>query len=275
LDDAAGSQTVTVTGSGNFTLGNVRADVLTTTGITGTVSATLTNSTGGSVFSGGSGATTITGTALADQITTGLGNDVISGGNGADRIDAGNGSNTITGGAGDDILTGGTGVDTYVFSATTTNGNDTITNFTGGTDKLNVVNMTAAAITAGTLLSSAGATDTTTNRANYLQVINTDGTAASIVTGATGTISLAQLTAGTLTNVAAFISEKFSGASSTTGTDTGIYVINYTASGSTTSYIYQWDNDTTANVVQAAELALVGVITRGTTTLVNSDFIIS
>jgi Ca2+-binding RTX toxin-like protein len=160
MDDAAGTQTVTVTGAGNFTLGNVRADTLTTSGVTGTVSATLTNSTGGSVFSGGNGATTITGTALADQITTGLANDVISGGAGADRIDAGNGVNSITGGAGADIMTGGTGVDTYnqtIGTAYVAAETDRITNFTAGASgdilQISIANSTAIAnlgiVTAG------------------------------------------------------------------------------------------------------------------------------
>jgi hypothetical protein len=138
MDDAAGSQTVTVTGAGNFALGQVRADTLTTTGVTGTVSATLTNGTGGSVFSGGNGATTITGTALADQITTGLANDVIDGGAGADRIDTGNGTNTVTSGTGNDIINLGTGVDTLNYAVSATTDVDTVTNFTGGTDIISV-----------------------------------------------------------------------------------------------------------------------------------------
>jgi Ca2+-binding RTX toxin-like protein len=154
MDDAAGSQTVTVTGAGNFTLGQVRADTLTTTGVTGTVSATLTNGTGGSVFSGGSGATTITGTGLADQITTGLANDIIDGGVGADRIDAGNGTNTITGGQGADVMTGGTGVDTYnqtIGTAYIAAQTDRITNFTAGASgdilQISLANADAAAAT--------------------------------------------------------------------------------------------------------------------------------
>jgi len=143
--------------------------------------------------------------------------------------------------------------------------------------KVNAVGLLWAigAITAGTLLSSAGDAVTTANRTNFLQVFNTNGTAASIVTGNALTLSLADFTAATLTNVAAFIAAKFTGNSSATGTDTGIYVFNHTATGSTTSYVYQWDNDTTANVTQAAELVLVGTISRGTTTLVNADFIIA
>jgi len=175
LDDAAGSQQVIVTGAGNFTLGNVVADTLTTTGVTGTVSATLTQTTGGSVFTGGNGATTITGTGLADVITTGLANDVIVGGAGADRIDAGNGTNTITGGTGADIMTGGTGVDTYAFGAAAAAASsggadgaaiaDVITNFVVGTDKLqftgavDIVSAQQAAVQTAVTALAAGSTD--------------------------------------------------------------------------------------------------------------------
>jgi hypothetical protein len=175
MDDAAGSQQVTVTGAGNFTLGNVVADTLTTTGVTGTVSATLTQTTGGSVFTGGSGATTITGTGLADVITTGLANDVIVGGAGADRIDAGNGTNTITGGTGADSMTGGSGVDTYAFAAAAgaaSSGGadgaaiaDVITNFTRSTDKLqftgvtDIVSVEQAAVQTAVTALAVGSTD--------------------------------------------------------------------------------------------------------------------
>jgi Ca2+-binding RTX toxin-like protein len=282
LTNGAGTQTVTITNPGNVAFtsagaqATITADTVTATGVVGTLGTSgvplVLANTAGVSFTGGAGNTFVTGSSSADVITTGIGNDTILGGDGADRILAGDGTNTITGGAGDDVMTGGSGADTYIFSATTTNGADTITNFTGGTDKLNVAAMAEVAPTAGTLLSSAGAADTTASRKNFLQVFNTDGTAASIVTGNALTLSLADFTATTLTNVAAFIAAKYTGNSSATGTDVGIYVFNHTAAGSTTSYVYQWDNDTTGNVTQAAELTLVGTISRGTTTLVNADF---
>lgn len=285
LTNGAGTQTVTITNPGNvaFTSADaqatITADTVTTTGVVGTLGTSaiplVLANTAGVSFTGGAGNTAVSGSSAADVITTGIGNDTILGLGGDDRILAGDGTNSINGGTGSDVMTGGSGVDTYIFSATTTNGADTITNFTGATDKLNVVAMTVAAITAGTLLSSAGSAVTTADRKDYLQVFNTDGTAASIVTGSALTLSLADFTAGTLTNVAAFIAAKFTGSSSATGTDTGIYVFNHTATGSTTSYVYQWDNDASANVTQAAELTLVGTISRGTTTLVNADFIIA
>jgi len=95
LADAAGTQTVTVSGAGNYTLGTVVADTLTTTGVTGTVSATLGNTSGGAAFTGGAGASTIVGTALADNITTGAGGDTVTGGVGADLINVGIGTDNV------------------------------------------------------------------------------------------------------------------------------------------------------------------------------------
>ena len=62
------------------------------------------------------------------------GNNVVIGGAGADVIVSGSGNDTITGGAGADTLTGNAGADTFVFHAGF--GNDTITDYTAGTDLL-------------------------------------------------------------------------------------------------------------------------------------------
>jgi hypothetical protein len=271
----ANALTVNASAGGQSTITATGANALTFTGnITGVVNLNASALTGVLTVSGTAGnAMTITGGTKGDTINGSASADLITGGEGAD---------TITGRAGNDTIALAettAAVDIVVFSATTTNGIDTITGFTAGgtttSDDLNVVAMTAAAITAGTLISSAAAADTTADRKNFLQVINTDGTAASVTTGGSKTLAAADLTATTLTNVAAFIAEKYTGNSSTTDADTGVYAINWTASGSTTTYIYQWDNDTTANVTQAGELALVGIVNRGTTTLVNADFVIA
>lgn len=208
---------------------------------------------------------TITASELDASGMTGNGNlDMTGGLMGAQaaKITGGSSADIIRGGSANDILIGGSGADSFIFAASGTNGQDTLTDFTINSDTLVLTAMTAGAGTEATEITSASAAVATTNRVDFVQVINTDGTAASITTGGTATLAAADFTAGTLTNVAAFIAEKFTGNSSTTGTDTGVYLINYTASGSTTSYLYQWDNDTTANVTQAAELSLVGIITR-------------
>ena len=80
-----------------------------------------------------------------DTIYGGEGEDLLLGGEGADTIEGGaddddiyggEGDDTITGGTGDDTLTGGAGADTFVFNSG--DGNDTITDFTNGTDTIDL-----------------------------------------------------------------------------------------------------------------------------------------
>jgi hypothetical protein len=271
----ANTLTVNASAGGQSTITATGANALTITGaLTGVVNLNASALTGVLTLSDTQGnAMTITGGSKGDTIRGSASADLITGGEGADVIRGLAGNDTIN------LAETTAAVDIVHFASTTANGLDTINGFTAGgtttTDDLNVVAMTAAAITAGTLISSASAAVDTADRRDFLQVINTDGTAASITTGGSKTLAFADLTAGTLTNVAAFIAERFTGASRDNGADTGVYVINWTASGSTTTYVYQWDNDTTANVTQAAELALVGIVNRGTTTLVNADFVIA
>ena len=92
------------------------------------------NKVSGVAFADGDLNFSITGGTASDTITAGAGADTIAGGNGADSIVSGTGDDSITGGAGDDTLTGGGGSDTFVVSSlTSTNGTDTITDFTTGT----------------------------------------------------------------------------------------------------------------------------------------------
>jgi Ca2+-binding RTX toxin-like protein len=75
------------------------------------------------------------------SITGGTGADSLTGGSLVDTITAGLGADVITGGLGADSLTGGLGADTFVYeSVAQSNGTntDTITDFTTGTDKLQV-----------------------------------------------------------------------------------------------------------------------------------------
>ena len=120
---------------------------------------TLNSSQGVALAGGGTALTTINASGVAGNfsssaatsttagltITTGAGNDIINGGALGDSLNGGAGNDTITGGVGADTMTGGAGADTFTIaantalalssSATTT---DTITDFTSGTDKLNV-----------------------------------------------------------------------------------------------------------------------------------------
>lgn len=62
-------------------------------------------------------------------------------------------ANTLTGGAGADTLTGGAGADVFRF-VTTAQGGDTLTDFTSGSDKIQVVSANFGALPVGTLAST-------------------------------------------------------------------------------------------------------------------------
>ena len=66
----------------------------------------------------------------------GGGDDDMDGGQGHDRIFGGQGADTLIGGQGDDRLAGGHGDDVFVFGPG--DGADTVTDFSGGTDKIDL-----------------------------------------------------------------------------------------------------------------------------------------
>jgi large repetitive protein len=66
-----------------------------------------------------------------------------TGAGGDDTLDGGTGNDTFFGGVGNDIMTGGAGADTFVISAGFNNGNDVVTDFVVGTDKLQLVDLLA------------------------------------------------------------------------------------------------------------------------------------
>ena len=189
MDDAAGSQSVTVTGAGNFTLGNVRADVVNTAGVTGTVSLTLTNSTsGGSVFTGGTGNTTVTGTGNADSISTGVGADTVDGGAGADLISTGAGNDTITGGTGADSINAGTGTNIINDAG---DGADIITH-NSASSTVAIANTDTGAVTLAA--SQTGATVTATAGARTVDA--STSTAAVVLNGAAAGANIVTYTGG-------------------------------------------------------------------------------
>ncbi|MDR0277883.1 MAG: type I secretion C-terminal target domain-containing protein, partial [Paucimonas sp.] len=71
---------------------------------------------------------TLTGDGNANVLQGGLGNDVLNGGGGDDLL---------IGGRGDDTLTGGSGADTFLWQLGD-NGHDVVTDFTPGTDRLDL-----------------------------------------------------------------------------------------------------------------------------------------
>jgi len=189
-------------------------------------------------------------------------------------------ANTITGTNQDDVITGGTGVDTVknqanaatdsdtvdfvsdsaadIFEVTTLTGKTTITNFDVATtttteDLVNVSNDSAdgaeTQITAAAAQALIGSDKT-------IVIEQTVGAAASLTTGGTATLAAADFTAATLTNVAAFLSERFTGDNDTLADETAVIIMN----NGTNSYMYAYADSTTANTtIDASELTLIGV----------------
>ncbi len=122
---------------------------------------TMSGGDGNDRLSGGNGRDTMDGGAGNDTLDGGNDDDVLTGGLGDDRIDAGNGRDTLNGGAGRDILIGGNDDDRFLGGAgadTMTGGNgrdvfvfadlgdtDTITDFRGREDKIDVSDIDAVA----------------------------------------------------------------------------------------------------------------------------------
>jgi Ca2+-binding RTX toxin-like protein len=84
---------------------------------------------------GNGGNDTIDAGANNDLVSGGTGNDIIGGGAGDDILIGGSGNDQIAGGNGDDIVSGGSGLDTFQFKSGF--GEDTIVDFTFGSDRLN------------------------------------------------------------------------------------------------------------------------------------------
>lgn len=240
---------------------------------TSTANLTFTGSFSGSnYFTSGTGADALTGGTAADTLVGGNGNDTIDGGAGADSLDGGLGADsilggigndTITGGVGNDTLTGGDGVDIFVFQATATNGVDTITDFVTGTDKLNDSVVRGNNVTVTVAAVQGALTDAS------VTYINMNGAAANLTTGGVATLSGADMTASTLTNLAAYLSERFT---TVANADDSTLVINWTAGGSTTTYVYDFTASVAGNTtIDANELTLIGVVSRGANVLVAGD----
>jgi len=88
------------------------------------------------IIGSGGGDALIDGGAGDDTITGQGGPDEITGGTGDDTINAGGGNDTINGGEGNDTLSGGHGNNTFIVSANS--GHDTISDFTAGSDILDL-----------------------------------------------------------------------------------------------------------------------------------------
>lgn len=86
----------------------------------------------------------VLGSTLADTITGSRGNDVLRGARGDDDLAGTRGRDTLDGGEGSDTLSGGGGKDAFRF--TTTAGSDRITDFSPGTDRIELDHLAFAGI---------------------------------------------------------------------------------------------------------------------------------
>jgi len=89
--------------------------------------------------------------------------------------------------------------------------------------------------------------------------VSTNGAAANLTTAGTATLNVADLTATTLTNLAAYLEEQFVG--TTTAGDDAVIILNWTAGGNVTTYMYEY-LEAGATTILAAELTLLGVVTH-------------
>lgn len=283
-------KSLTVTGAGNLVVTNAianAASLATINAVAATGTVTLDASTSvvdmtvtgslaaANTITGGTGADTMLGGDVADSLTGGNGADSITGGGGADSLQGGIGNDTIvgglgadsiTGGTGNDMLTGGDAVDTFVFAGVGLNGVDTITDFVTTVDKIDV---TTSIVTAAVVQTAAAAQAAITTTTEYY--LSTNGAAANLTTGGTATLNVADLTASTLTNLAAYLTERFSEG---TAADVAVLAINWTAGGNTTTYVYEFVEDATGTAVIASELTLTGIVTHAAgAILVNGDLI--
>lgn len=111
---------------------------------------------GADIIAGGSGRDRLFGEGDQDDMSGGAGNDLLRGGHaddtlagngGDDTLGGGGGRDRLTGGKGDDTLTGGGARDVFVFDGLRDQGDDTVTDFENGRDRIEVAGLTFADIT--------------------------------------------------------------------------------------------------------------------------------
>ena len=113
----------------------------------------LYGGSGNDTLLGGGGLDTLYGGANDDSLNGGTNNDVLYGDWGNDTLIGGGGLDTLNGGTGDDVLSGGANPDTFVFDRLNS-GDDVITDFTNGLDKIDLQSLGLASYA---FLTSAGA----------------------------------------------------------------------------------------------------------------------
>lgn len=96
----------------------------------------LVGGEGSDKLSGEDGADRLAGKAGDDRLDAGAGDDVLNGGASNDELLGGDGRDRLIGGRGDDVMSGGEGRDLFIFA--TENGDDRITDFEDGVDRLSL-----------------------------------------------------------------------------------------------------------------------------------------
>ena len=102
----------------------------------GSVVDTIYGAAGNDSILGNNGNDKLFGDNGNDTIYGGAGNDSIQGGAGADKLFGDAGADTLVGGKGNDTFTGGAGNDVFVYASG--DGNDVITDYTAGQDKIKI-----------------------------------------------------------------------------------------------------------------------------------------
>ena len=243
---------------------------------------------GNDTIRSGGGNDTIYGGGGDDELWGNAGNDVIRAGTGADTIQPGRGNDTVFGDAGadtifggsegNDRLTGGAEPDTFWLPNDGT-WVDTITDFVWDFDNISVTAFgmeglePLSAIGTQTATTSAGAVDSIEIADNDVHYVSMDGQAGALTTGSTATLTSADLTASTLTNLAAYLDERFTNvvATGASGDVDAIMVVNWTAPSSTTSYVYEFTENAASVNISASELALLGIVERSNVILMIGD----
>jgi len=212
--DTGGASAVNFTGANSLTTGAVSATTISASGMTGAAALTLGSATGATSITGTANNDNIGASSVAASVTAGAGADTITGGLLNDTINGGDGNDSITGGVGKDSLTGGAGVDTFVFAANATGAvvsnqanPDTISDFTSGTDKLQIAQAVSAFLGNFTTLSSAQAAVVADGRASLAFFVTSENTL--YVTAAATGIPVATDTVITLPAVTSLASTDF------------------------------------------------------------------
>ncbi|MDD2545382.1 MAG: DUF4214 domain-containing protein [Burkholderiaceae bacterium] len=195
------------------------------------------------------------GNATSPKVYLGTtGNDAITGTNVADYIFGFGGDDTITSGFASDVVDLGTGNVRVVQDQGGSVGIDTFTGFGSG-DTLVIAAYSGSYnfySVAEVQITAAGVQQSLTSQNTYV-IEQALGGPGSLTTGSTKTLVAADFTAATLTNLAAFLSERFTGPAAS---QTDALVLN----DGTNSYIYALNGNSANSTIDTNEIFLTGVI---------------